>query len=474
MSARKTSRPRIAETELDRLLAGIARLEERLRVLDLRPVELTPLRKLTAEARNLSLQLVHRQVELQKLNRIALRINSGLTLEDILEDVYNEFHEIIPYNRIGFSLIEKDGQSVRAHWAHTDQPLVRLEKDYEASLHGSSLEKIIATGRPRILNDLPEYLRLKPGSESTQLVVEEGMRSSLTCPLIVEGKPVGFMFFSSIELNAYAESHVSIFQQIAAQLSILLEKGKLVSELASQKKRIELQNNELTRLNDLKNTFLGIAAHDLRNPLANIQMITDLLSSDDNPLNVNESIELVSDIHRQTEYMLALLSDILDVTQIESGKLELITQEIDSQVFLEEIVERHDKLAEYKHTHVVLDPMEKGRICADKLRLRQVLDNLISNAVKFSPERTTVHVRAAHLGKEWRIEVSDQGPGISEQDRKRLFKDFARLSAQPTAGEKSTGLGLAICKRIIVAHAGQIGVESEPGHGATFWFTLPD
>ncbi len=169
-----------------------------------------------------------------------------------------------------------------------------------------------------------------------------------------------------------------------------------------------------------------------------------------------------------------LFEDSLDVTQIESGKLELITQEIPAQTYLEEIAERHDKLAEYKHTHVVLEPVAKGKICADKLRLRQVLDNLISNAVKFSPENTTIKVHAIHKEKTWRIEVIDQGPGINEKDRLRLFKDFARLSAQPTAGEKSTGLGLAICKRIIEAHGGQIGVESKSGRGATFWFTLPD
>jgi signal transduction histidine kinase len=432
------------------------------------------LKQWIVSARSFLDTVLKKNIELHKLSNIAAHVNAGFLLEDILEEVYKEFHEIIPYNRIGFSLIENNGRSVRAYWARTDQPIVRLGKDYSADLRGSSLEKIIATGRPRILNDLPEYLRLKPDSESTQLMIEEGMRSSLTCPLIVGGNPVGFLFFSSILPDAYSDVHISTFQQIATQLSISLEKGKLISELASQKKKIERQNVELKRLNDLKNTFLGIAAHDLRNPLANIKMIAELLTSDENPLTVGENLELLSEIHEQTEYMLTLLNDILDVTQIESGKLELLIQQIPARDFLEDVIKRQDRLAEYKHTHVVLEQVAAGHISADKLRLRQVLDNLISNAIKFSPEKTTVRVHATHLDTAWHFDVTDQGPGISKKDRQRLFTDFGRLSAKPTAGEKSTGLGLAICKRIVAAHGGKIGVESRPGQGSTFWFTLPD
>jgi signal transduction histidine kinase len=110
---------------------------------------------------------------------------------------------------------------------------------------------------------------------------------------------------------------------------------------------------------------------------------------------------------------------------------------------------------------------------ADPLRLRQVMDNLISNAVKFSPPGSVVRVRASRQDAAWRIEVQDQGPGITPKDRQRLFQDFARLSAAPTGGEKSVGLGLAITRRVVKAHGGQIGVDSEPGRGATFWFTAP-
>ena len=110
---------------------------------------------------------------------------------------------------------------------------------------------------------------------------------------------------------------------------------------------------------------------------------------------------------------------------------------------------------------------------ADPARLLQVIDNLISNAVKFSPPGSTVLVDLEKLPQEWRISVLDEGPGLTEKDRQNLFKNFARLSARPTGGEKSVGLGLAITRRVIEEHRGRIGVDSETGKGANFWFTLP-
>jgi GAF domain-containing protein len=226
---------------------------------------------------DLARALESRNREAQKLDQITARINAGLLLDDILENVYHDFRGIIPYNRIGFSLIENDGQVVRARWAKSDQPEVKLTTGYVAPLEGSSLQTILKTGRPRILNDLAEYLEQKPDSESTRLIVAEGIRSSLTCPLIADGVPVGFMFFSSIQPNAFNEAHVETFSRIASQLSVIVEKGRLVSELSERKAAIERQNKELRRLNDLKNTFLGIAAHDLRNPIGAIQTSIDLL-----------------------------------------------------------------------------------------------------------------------------------------------------------------------------------------------------
>lgn len=166
-----------------------------------------------------------------RLAEITQRVNEGLLVDEVLDHVYENFFSLIPYDRIGLALIEENTALVRSYWVRSEANEIRLPLGYSAGLTGSSLEGIIRTGRPRILNDLEAYLVQHPASDSTRRIVEEGMRSSLTCPLVVKGQPVGFLFFSSMEANVYREVHQEIFLQIAGQLAITLEKGRIYQEL---------------------------------------------------------------------------------------------------------------------------------------------------------------------------------------------------------------------------------------------------
>jgi len=422
---------------------------------------------------NLAHDLELRYSQISESDKITEHINQGFLLDDILESVYDEFKQFIPYDRIGFALLEQNGRIVRAFWAKSEFSEIKIKKGYAGLMSESSLEKIVQTGTPRIINDLEEYYHNKQSSHSSRLAVEEGIRSSLTCPLISNGVPVGFLFFSSREKNTYAEVHIEIYQRIARQLSVILEKGRLVSELSDQKTTIEKKNEELKRLDELKNVFLGIAAHDLRNPISSIRGLAEIMLDERFELSSEEKVQFLTDIYDQSNFMLNLLNDLLDITTIESGKFNLNIVPIHSKEFFEQILERHIKLAEPKETTILLEYVNDGNINADAARLRQIVDNLISNAVKFSPPKSTIKIRVLLREPYWKIEVQDEGPGITEKDREKLFQDFAKLSAQPTGGEKSTGLGLSIVCKIVNAHGGKIGVDSEPGKGATFWFTIP-
>ena len=172
--------------------------------------------------------------------------------------------------------------------------------------------------------------------------------------------------------------------------------------------------------------------------------------------------------------MVNLVDDLLDLGEIQSGRFKLHLQEVKVSSILEEAVRVQSQLAAAKGTQVQLEMQEDGLVVVDPSRMRQVLYNLLSNAVKYSPPNSQVRVIAHKDSSGWRVMVVDQGPGIRAEDRPRLFETYQRLSAKPTAGEKSTGLGLAICRSIIEAHAGRIGVDAAAGQGATFWFTLPD
>jgi serine phosphatase RsbU (regulator of sigma subunit) len=197
-------------------------------------------------AQSLVQRLRRREEQLAKLRRISEQINLGLTLGEVLGFLYDELREAIPYNRIGVAFIEDPAGLVVAEWVKSDRGAL-LERGYKAPLAGSSLATIAETGKPRIINDLEAYFVEHPKSQATRLILLEGMRSSLTCPLASNGKLLGFVFLSSVEKRTYSVLHVEFFEQIAAQLTVSVEKGRLYSELAEHEEAVERQNAAMMR-----------------------------------------------------------------------------------------------------------------------------------------------------------------------------------------------------------------------------------
>lgn len=198
--------------------------------------------------------------EWEKLTTMTAALNSGFLLDEVLDRIYVDFHDFIPYDRMGVSLIDESTQTVTAIWARSDQPRMRIRKGYTARLEGSSLQNIIRSGQPRIINDLQHYLYEHPESFSTKLALSEGIRSSITCPLIANGKPIGFIFFSSSQPAAYRDAHVTLYQHISEQLSAIVEKGIITTENATQKALLNQQEQELKYLHRTLNAISAIVS----------------------------------------------------------------------------------------------------------------------------------------------------------------------------------------------------------------------
>lgn len=177
--------------------------------------------------------------ELYALLQLSHEINMGLLLDEVLEKAFESLRSVIPYTRMSVAMLEDNGAVLRARWARSDSPKMFLKRNYTGRLKGSSLQLILNSGEPRIINDLAAYFALHPQSDSTRLMVDEGIRSSLTCPLISMGKPIGFIFFSSNHTGVYKNAHVELFKLIAGHFSVVVEKSNLYQEVLREKAKSE-------------------------------------------------------------------------------------------------------------------------------------------------------------------------------------------------------------------------------------------
>jgi signal transduction histidine kinase len=250
--------------------------------------------------------------------------------------------------------------------------------------------------------------------------------------------------------------------------------NELEAKVQARTRELQEKNIALEEMNTLKNEFLGMAAHDLRSPIGNIQNLAELMLDHDVKMGQEECAEVVTTIRNLSQGMMNLLNDLLDITTIESGKIDLQPTPVAMRPYLREIEHYHRLLAEGKKIHLSIEIGESiPLVVFDKERIQQVLNNLLSNAIKFSPVHTMVRLRVRPTPAGIEFSVIDQGQGIRSEEQSKLFGAFQRTSTKPTAGEHSTGLGLSICKKIVELHGGSIGVESEVGRGSRFFFILP-
>lgn len=253
----------------------------------------------------------------------------------------------------------------------------------------------------------------------------------------------------------------------------LLARVRTHIELKRARETLVQMNQRLRDLNDEKNEFLGIAAHDLRSPLNQIIGAAQIVLADP-ALGTGDSADMVNIIRRAAEHMNQLVVNLLDANAIERGEIKLNPVACDLGALTADVVAAHQSRAIAKQQQLLLvPPPEPLFLRADRDSLLQVMDNLVSNAIKYSPRGKSVRVRLSRHNGSVRGEVCDEGPGLTAADQKRLFGKFARLSPRPTGGESSTGLGLSIVKRMVELQQGRVWCESAPGRGSTFIVEFP-
>lgn len=246
-------------------------------------------------------------------------------------------------------------------------------------------------------------------------------------------------------------------------------------ELTFSKLKLKQINDELVMLNAQKNEFLSIAAHDMKNPLSVIKGLADFLIIYKDEIDMAEILDIANQIKTSSDFMFKLIVDLLDINAIEQGVIDVNFEVLDIDSILAQIVKRFEYNAEKKNIEIICNNNCKNvQIYLDKHRLQQILDNLVSNALKFSPLGKRIWINS-DFSPDGNIilEIKDEGPGISEIDKRKLFTKFAKLSARPTGHENSTGLGLSIVKKLAEIMKCEIWCESELSIGTSFKLKIP-
>ncbi len=287
-----------------------------------------------------------------------------------------------------------------------------------------------------------------------------------------DGRPLSF----HIHLYQTQNGHLIFGQKDSTGIEVLnREILALNQELTTITRELNQKNAEQVSLNDLKNQFLGMAAHDLRNPIMIILLSIDLLLNSVPDDEHTDEIKILRGIKTAASRMNQVINDFLDVSIIESGQLRMNILEVDIPDLLEQVQQNLYPAATKGNVtlETVTDP-DLRSLRIDGGKIEQVLINLGSNAIEHSPSGGRVIIRSLRVKEEIRFQVEDRGVGISPEMQKKLFSPFSGSGSSKRDGERSIGLGLIISRKIIEAHGGAMYVESEPGAGSTFGFTLPD
>jgi signal transduction histidine kinase len=238
--------------------------------------------------------------------------------------------------------------------------------------------------------------------------------------------------------------------------------------IALKSEQLELRNQHLVALDEEKNNLIKILAHDLRTPINHMQGLAQLFLLS-NPALQEDQKMIIKNITDASIRLNKMITNILDIDTLENSRVTVFMDEVTISALVNQVVQSFDKLAAKKNiTLLFTTANEKSSIQGDPLFLIQVFENLLSNAIKFSDKGGPVETSIVELNGKVRISVQDQGPGLTEEDLQKVFKKFQRLSAQPTGGEGSLGLGLSIVKKYVELMGGRVVCESRPRHGATF------
>ena len=409
-----------------------------------------------AEAERLRDELGHRVDVLETANRCARALGSSLELDEAFGAFIRELRGLVPFERTAIVLVEGNTATTMATAGRGAGDV--FPPGNSDPIEGSLLERVL-DGKMVVRRDLNE--RDSPADEQ---LLALGLRSELVTPLLLGARTIGMLSLSRDRPDAFSEDEVELVSLLGRLVATAVQN---IRAYEAERRRVE----ELARLSQLRADFVSLVSHELRSPMAAVIGAARTLQDRWRMLTADQRESFLALIGDETARLADLVGDVLDTSRIEAGTFSYRFEEVDLGRVVDEAVET----AALAQQDVPVVASVRGALPAirgDRTRLRQVLGNLIENAVKYSPEGGEVRVSAAAANGAVRIAVRDAGPGIPGDQQGRIFEKFGRVDV-PGASKPGTGLGLFIARSIAEAHGGSLDVSSGAEPGSTFTLTLP-
>jgi len=401
--------------------------------------------------------------QLEALGAVGQAVSSSLNLTEVLNAIITQAVQLSGSDGGSIYEFDEDAREFRVETVCGTSPeAFDALRRARIGLDGTFIGKAAMLGRPLELTDL----RDAPLDPHLSALAETGWRSLVAVPMLREGRIVGAMVIRRHTPGRIPQEINDLLETFASQSALALINAQLYRQLERQSAALEVASRH-------KSEFLASMSHELRTPLNAIIGFSEvLLERMFGELNERQD-DYLRDIWSSGKHLLELLNDILDLSKIEAGQMVLNRSEFAVRESLEHCLSmvRERALNQGILLSLEVDP-QVGLLDADRLRFRQVVLNLLSNAVKFTPDGGRVDVRASLRDQDLVVEVVDTGPGVTAEDRQRIFDAFQQGARLPRQTE-GTGLGLTLSKRILELHGGRIWVDSEAGQGSTFGFALP-
>jgi PAS domain S-box-containing protein len=418
--------------------------------------------RLFTEVQARTAELMRSVEELRALGDVGQAVNSTLDVETVLTTIVAKAVELSGTEAGAIYTFEESSQEFWLRSTHgMDEAMVAAIRDRHISAGETAIGK---AADERVPVQIPDVL--KETSLVLDIVIRAGYRAVLIVPLLRPNQIVGALVVRRKQPGEFSKSTIDLLETFADQSVIAIQNARLFREIEEKSRELEVASKH-------KSQFLANMSHELRTPLNAILGYTELILDSIYGEPTEKMRMVLERLQANGKHLLGLINDVLDLSKIEAGQLTLSFGDYSMSDLVQGVVSAVEPLAAEKRLAFkagVAPDLPTGR--GDGRRLSQVLLNLVGNAIKFT-DKGEVVIRAAAADEAFTVAVRDTGPGIAPTDQAKIFEEFQQADSSITRKKGGTGLGLSIAKRIIEMHGGRIWVESEPGKGSTFYFTLP-